>query len=72
MSKYLQHTVKDGERWDLLAYQYYGDATKMDLIIGANPDVGITEELQAGSVILIPLIETKPSSNDDLPPWMRD
>jgi copper chaperone CopZ len=33
-----QHTVREGDRLDLLAYKYYGDATRWWLISDANPD----------------------------------
>ena len=33
----LKHTVKQGERWDNLAYYYYGNALDFERIINANP-----------------------------------
>jgi copper chaperone CopZ len=33
-----QHTVREGDRLDLLAYKYYGDATRWWLISDANPE----------------------------------
>ena len=32
----IRHITKDGERWDLLAWRYYGSATDYERIIAAN------------------------------------
>ena len=53
----LKHTVKQGERWDNLAYYYYGDALEYARIIRANPH--------------IPVLNVKPTQNENLPPWLR-
>ncbi len=72
MANYLEHRTKQGERWDLLAHQYYGDAHKMGLIVDANPQLAIVPTLPAGIIILIPVIEgMKAINNEKLPPWMR-
>ena len=39
----LKHTVKQGERWDNLAYYYYGNALDFERIINANPHIGLCE-----------------------------
>lgn len=37
---FLEHITRDGERWDSLAWQYYGDPLGYPRIIAANPHVG--------------------------------
>lgn len=55
--EYLQHIASQGDRWDSLSYQYYGDATDYERIITANSDMAITTTLAAGAIVLIPIID---------------
>ena len=70
---YLQHIASDGDRWDSLSYQYYGDATAYEQIITANRHLPITAMLTAGQIVFIPIIN-KPKAHgaDTIPPWLRD
>ena len=70
MSKqlYRYHVTKDGERWDQLAYRYYGDSYLYPQIIAANPHIAITATFKAGLILVIPLIEKQPASVGN-PPW---
>lgn len=67
---YLIHTTTEGERWDSLAWKYYGDAHRYQPIMAANPDVPLTPALPSGLRLAIPLLEQQ-ASTEDLPPWMR-
>src|SRR5690606_8109276 len=40
--QYLSHVTREGERWDQLAFTYYGDATRYEPIVRANPQVPLT------------------------------
>ncbi|HDK0456215.1 TPA: tail protein X [Escherichia coli] len=65
------HT-RDGERWDSLAWQYYGDPLGYPRIIAANPHVAITPVLPSGLLLLIPVIEAEEATTeDDIAPWLR-
>ena len=67
---YLLHVTTAGERWDTLAYRYYGDALAFEQIIAANPEVPITLVLSGGIELLIPIIEESDEIDaEDLPPW---
>jgi phage tail protein X len=69
---YVQYTAQEGDRWDLVAYEAYGDVTKMDAIIKANPSVSITPEIPAGTKLQIPIIEEEEAvAETQLPPWKR-
>ena len=35
--QFIEHVTYGGERWDLLAWQYYGDPTNYSIIIMAIP-----------------------------------
>lgn len=71
--QYYEHITKEGDRWDLIAYQYYGDATMYEPIVRANfTTVGIKPILPSGIKLKVPVIDVKniiPS--EELPPWKR-
>jgi len=46
-------TVQPGDRIDILAFRVYGDSTKYDLLIRANPELDIWNP-EAGSQIKVP------------------
>lgn len=72
MTAYLPHTTVEGQRWDWLAWQYYGNPLAYELIISANPHVPITPTLPGGVELLIPIQEeTETLAAEDLPPWKR-
>lgn len=71
-TRYLEHLTQDGDRWDLLAWQYYGDATAYAGIIGANAHAGFGAVLGGGIRLLIPVIEAPMTAAPaGLPPWKR-
>ena len=51
----LQHTVKDGETLQNIAYRYYGDSGKWYLIAEANQILNPFKELEMGTIIRIPI-----------------
>lgn len=73
----IEHVVIDGQRWDTLAWQYYGNPFAYGRIIEANPAIDIGAQLPSGVTVLIPVIplaEVRSSgqiANEDLPPWKR-
>jgi phage tail protein X len=69
--QFILHTTKAGERWDLLAWQYYGDATEYSPIIMANPNVPIESVFDAGISIAIPILQTSAVATTNLPPWKQ-
>jgi len=73
MSNHLEHITRDGDRWDLLAWEFYGDALAYEGIIRANPSVPIYPILPAGLTLRIPILEDAPTSLalEELPPWKR-
>lgn len=70
--EYTSYTVQDGDRWDELAYRYYGDATNIKPLIDANPLVPIIPELVGGTVLFIPIFDAQTLQDfNNLPPWKR-
>ena len=41
MTEFYNYVTKDNDRWDLIAYKFYNDPTKYEIIIQANPEVDI-------------------------------
>jgi hypothetical protein len=66
---YILHVTTAGERWDLLAWQYYGDPTDYSPIIMANPNVPIEPVFEAGISISVPIQQQSTVVTSDLPPW---
>ncbi len=51
----IQHTVKDGETLQNIAYRYYGDSGKWYLIAEVNGILNPFKELESGTLIKIPV-----------------
>lgn len=71
MTEYYSYVTKDNDRWDLIAYKYYGDATQYEPIIKANPQVPISSNLPSGIKLKIPVIDNETSIKFTLPPWRK-
>ena len=73
--KAIRHTVQAGERWDTLAWQYYGNPLDYGRIIAANPALDITPVLPVGAVVLVPLLtvaeQAAQTNTAVLPFWKR-
>ncbi len=74
MSSYAQsltYISSSGDRWDLLAWTYYGDPTLFGPMVMANPNLPIEPVLEAGLIVLIPVLPSATVVAVDLPPWKR-
>lgn len=68
----IEYITKDGDRWDALAWEYYGDPLAYEGIIAANPSIAILPVLPSGLKVLIPVIEeAETDTTEGLPPWKR-
>ncbi len=76
--EYFEHRTIAGDRWDLLAYRYYGDQYKQTVILEANrhlilDDLAVPQlVLPQGITLKIPVIEEEATNTSLLPPWKRD
>ena len=68
-AQFILHITRAGERWDLLAWRFYGDPTDYGRIIVANPDVAIEPVFDAGIRIAVPIVQKSTTLGVDLPPW---
>ena len=72
MTEYYSYITKDNDRWDLIAYKFYLDATKYEPIITANPQIAITPKLESGIKLKIPILpEDENIKFTPLPPWRK-
>lgn len=69
---YIPHLTTEGERWDSLAWRYYGDAHAYERIIQANPGLPLMTTLPGGLTLAIPVVESdEVATSEALPPWKR-
>lgn len=67
----IPYTTQPNDRWDLIADWAYNDPNAYDEIMDANPNVSITETLEGGITLLIPVKEPIEADSSLLPPWKR-
>jgi phage tail protein X len=70
-ASFITHITAAGERWDLLAWRYYGNPTLYSPIIMANPLVPIEPVFEAGLTVLIPILQQSQAAAVNLPPWKQ-
>ena len=72
MESFNYHT-REGDRIDLLAHRFYGGNFGISLLVDANPSVPMYDIYPIGTILLIPIIENMPETeNINLPPWKRN
>jgi phage tail protein X len=70
LTSVVEHVTREGDRWDSIAWEYYGDATAYEPIIAANPSIPISPVLPSGIKLYIPVITSEETvSTEGLPPW---
>ena len=68
----LTHITQAGERWDLIAWQYYRDVRQVARLMEANPQAPVAPALPSGLRLTVPIIErTVANKPDGVPPWRR-
>jgi len=72
----LTHVTRDGDRWDLLAADYYGSAFALGLLLEANPAHATLPTLPAGLRLAVPVVEPETAAEQSgseakgrLVPW---
>ena len=72
MAEYFTHVCETAQRWDEIAYRYYGDATLMHFILAANSELLTPGPapliLRAGTTVTVPVL-VSPESPVPVPPW---
>lgn len=70
-TQFITHITSSGERWDLVAWKYYGNATLYSPIIMANPGIAIEPVFSAGLTLLVPMLAQSNTAPANLPPWKQ-
>ena len=66
----IQYATQSGDRWDLLAWRFYGDATRYHDLIAANPAVAIMPVLSTGLTLRVPVLPSTVESPATAPAWI--
>jgi phage tail protein X len=65
------YKTKPGDRWDLIAWNAYGDAKQIRILTDANPRLPLSGDLPVNATINVPVLEQVQISENNLPPWKR-
>ena len=71
VSAYITYTTQEGDTFDELALDMYGDERFAHYIIEYNPDYADVLIFEANEEIYLPIVEDA-ETPDTLPPWRRD
>ena len=71
--EFYEYIVKSGDRWDAIAESAYGNSLLVNGIIEANPTIVISPILEAGTRVIVPILESGEIqiNSELLPPWKR-
>jgi phage tail protein X len=69
--EYIPYTSKQGDRWDSIAYDAYGDEKYMKEIADANIEIALDVPIPAGTLLRIPVLDIVQINKELLPPWLR-
>lgn len=68
---YKEYTTREGDTFDALALEMYGEETLAHYIIEFNPDYADVLIFEANVALRLPIVEDV-EMPDTLPPWRRD
>lgn len=68
---FIKYTTKQGDRWDSISFDMYGDVKYMTEIIAANTEIPVDLAIPANTDLRIPVLDIQQTQNELLPPWKR-
>lgn len=71
-TEYLEHVTTDNDRWDHIAYLYYGDAARIAPLAEANESLRLMPALPGGLIVRVPILDDDAADDGDMPPWRRN
>lgn len=71
VTAYITYVTSEGDTFDELALDMYGDEKLAHYIIEYNPDYADVLIFEAGEELYLPIVEDA-ETPDTLPPWRRD
>lgn len=66
------YITKQGDMWDYIAYQVYGDEFKVPVLWESNPEHLETYIFDAGCRIWCPEIDNENEEDEGIPDWRDD
>lgn len=70
--RYIEHITTEGDRWDLIAHRYYGDASRLTPLAEANEHLRLLPVLPSGLLLRVPILDDDADLlPDEVPPWKR-
>jgi hypothetical protein len=70
--EYFEYITIENERWDTLAYRWYGDALLFTHLVRLNPHIPIQPVLASGTLVFVPRLNLDQRTDAaKLPPWKR-
>jgi hypothetical protein len=68
-----ERLIKDGERFDQVAFEEYGDPFLFPVLLRANPELGLAPSavLEAGGVLKVPVLEEVEEIAPAWVPWQE-
>lgn len=70
VTAYKEYTTREGDTFDALALEMYGDETLAHYIIDFNPDHADVLIFDANVALRLPIVEDA-ETPETLPPWRR-
>lgn len=67
----MEYVVKEGDRWDTIAYRFYGNPYLYEVIILENPEYVGLPYPPPGTRLRIPLVVVE-EEEEVKPPWATD
>lgn len=71
VTAYKEYTTREGDTFDALALEMYGEETLAHYIIEFNPDYADVLIFDANVALRLPIVE-EAEMPDTLPPWRRE
>ena len=71
ITAYKEYTTREGDTFDALALEMYGEETLAHYIIEFNPDYADVLIFDANVALRLPIVENV-ETPDTLPPWRRN
>ena len=71
VTAYKEYTTREGDTFDALALEMYGEETLSHYIIEFNPDYADVLIFEANVALRLPIVEEE-EMPETLPPWRRN
>ena len=71
MTTFYRYRTVDGDRWDMISQEFYGDPLDYVGIMAVNPGLAGVMFLPPGAIVNVPVREQATARQKILPPWDR-